>query len=74
MANYVSQEAIEKALSDALQSDVEAAMEKAIETAKENLEAALRKEVAHIVMRLHKMYSVEMRHEQIIITVRNETQ
>lgn len=74
MAHYLNQKAIEEVLSRALQADVDAAMDKVIVEAQKNLETALRKEVASIVMRLHKMYSVEMGREEIIIRVRNETQ
>lgn len=71
MAQYVSQETIENALSKAIQTDVEAAMEKAIEEAKQKMEENLRKEIANIALRLCKMYSVEMRSDEIIITIKD---
>lgn len=68
-----TEKAITNALEAMLKSKVSKAMEIEIEKAKKNIDDSLRNEIAGFTLGLLKMYSVERRGEDIVITVRNIT-
>lgn len=71
MAQTVSEDILVKALNQAIKERLDAAFDEAIEKAKKDLELTLRKQLAEIVMVLHKHYRVEYPAQEIIIRVDN---
>ena len=73
MAIIIDDEKIVEELNNAIERELNDSLDAAIEKAKQDLEEALRGDLATIVMRLHKFYSVEFRQNQLIIKVENKS-
>lgn len=70
-AQIVSEEGLVKALNQAIKERLDAAFNEAIEKAKKDLELTLRKQLAEVVMTLHKHYRVDYNAREIVIRVEN---
>lgn len=71
MAQIVSEEGLVKALNQVIKERLDAAFNEAIEKAKKDLELTLRKQLAEVVMTLHKHYRVDYNAREIVIRVEN---